>query len=149
MILRTFYKLWLIPAFFLFSCRNGINDARQSDAFVQQVKQLEETRSSAANTDSLLKSWMALSQKPLLQRDTVLSAQVNYNIGRLYAIAGSDSAETYIVKALELIEATEGNLELKARIYNGMGNIRSSDTRSIRPTIIITRQRLSYWPTAL
>jgi hypothetical protein len=129
MILRTFYKLWLIPAFFLFSCRNGINDARQSDAFVQQVKQLEETRSSAANTDSLLKSWMALSQKPLLQRDTVLSAQVNYNIGRLYAIAGSDSAETYIVKALELIEATEGNLELKARIYNGMGNIRSSDTR--------------------
>lgn len=129
MTLRAFYKLGLLPAFFLLSCKNGVNDARQSNVFVQQVKQLEEIRSSPANTDSLLKSWMIIDQQPPVQKDTVLLAQVNYNIGRLYAIAGNDSAEAYIVKALELIEPTSGNLELKARIYNGMGNIRSGDTR--------------------
>jgi hypothetical protein len=98
------------------ACKNVANQAPLIQVLGKQINELENVQSSPANSDSLLKVWLLLYNTTDIQKDTTLFATTNYNIARLYAMAGNDSGEVYIRKALELIEPTEGNLELKARI---------------------------------
>ncbi|MCH5720098.1 sensor histidine kinase [Niabella hibiscisoli] len=126
---RYVYLLFILLVSLLFSCKHSDNDTAAHQSLAKKIKALEEVKTSPANSDSVLKNWGLLSNLPSLQEDTVLYATVQYNMGRLYAMRGNDSAEGYITKGLELIEPTTGNLELKARMYNGMGNIKSEDTK--------------------
>ncbi|WP_114792553.1 histidine kinase [Niabella yanshanensis] len=128
MKLRSYYAFSVLIVALFCACKNEANEAPLILVLTRQVSELEDVKSSPANNDSLLQVWLSLSNTTELQKDATLFAKTNYNIARLYAMAGSDSGERYIAKALELIEPTQGNLELKARIYNGMGNIRSNDT---------------------
>ncbi len=129
MISRYIYISLILLASFLFSCRGTDNDTAAHKVLTQKIKILEEVKISPANGDSVLQNWILLGKLPSLHGDTVLYTTVLYNMGRLFAMRGNDSAEAYITKGLELIEPTDGNLELKARMYNGMGNIRSKNTK--------------------
>ncbi|MGN7787878.1 sensor histidine kinase [Niabella sp. 22666] len=125
---RPYYALFILMAMLWMACKNVANQAPLIQVLGKQINELENVQSSPANSDSLLQVWLLLYNTTDIQKDTTLFATTSYNIARLYAMAGNDSGEVYIAKALELIEPTNGNLELKARIYNGMGNIRSNDT---------------------
>lgn len=125
---RPYFAFFVLATVLAIACKNQASQAPVKQVVTQQLKELENVKSSPGNTDSLLQAWMLLSNTAEVQKDTSLLAATNYNIARLYAMSGIDSGETYIAKALELIEPTQGNLELKARIYNGMGNMRSNDT---------------------
>lgn len=128
MKIRSYFAFLVLMTVLWMACNNQANQAPLIQVLAKQVKELEEVRSSPANSDSLLQVWLLLNNTAAIRKDTTLFATINYNIARLYAMAGSDSGEAYIARALELIEPTSGNLELKARIYNGMGNMRSNDT---------------------
>lgn len=128
MKIRPYYAFYILMVVLWAACKNAANQAPLIQVLGKQINELEHVQSSPANSDSLLQVWLLFYNTADIQKDTTLFATTNYNIARLYAMAGSDSGEAYIVKALELIEPTGGNLELKARIYNGMGNMRSNDT---------------------
>jgi len=83
----------------------------------------------SANGDSLKKVWLALSRDTITRRNPELLANVKYHLARLYAMAGQDSASIAIEEALKLIEPLDGNSRYKALIYNGVGNIRSRDSK--------------------
>jgi len=102
----------------------------ERDSLVRQVKQLEKVPVTPATGDSLVNVWMKLDKNPAVARDTVLSVKIYYNLARLYGMRGLDSAQLFVERALELIEPTSGNLEDKALVYNGIGNIRSMEAKS-------------------
>ncbi|UIR54914.1 histidine kinase [Sphingobacterium sp. SRCM116780] len=121
--------LFFILLMSLFSCQEKSLNGSQYNEVAQQVEQLRQIVSTPANGDSLLKNWKALDTNPIIKNDTLLAARVKYNIGRLYGMAGKDSAKFYVEDAMELLEPTKGNLEDKARNYNGMGNIWSEKSK--------------------
>lgn len=127
---RSFLPFLLSAALvFLFqSCQEKKASRAGTDA-AKQVAQLKEVVSRPSNNDSLLKAWKQMESNPAVQKDTALDAEVKYYIGRLYAMKGSDSSRLYIEQALERIEPTSGNFEVKTLLYNGMGNIWSGKAK--------------------
>lgn len=111
------------------ACKKQLVADSQRDALAAQIDTLRQIVSSPANTDSLLRTWKGLNENPLIKKDTQLSVRVKYNIGRLYAMAGNDSAQMYVEQALERIDPAQGYPEEKAQVYNGMGNIWNSKNK--------------------
>lgn len=103
--------------------------AQGNEAILKQIKELEDTRLTRTNGDSLKRAWRQLGENPDVRKDTVFFAKVKYNTARLYAMLQQDSAGFFVEQALELIEPTSGNLKYKALIYNGIGNIRSVEAK--------------------
>lgn len=103
--------------------------AQGHETILKQIKELEDTRLTRTNGDSLKKAWRQLGENPEVRKDTVFFAKVKYNTARLYAMLQQDSAGFFVEQALELIEPTSGNLKYKALIYNGIGNIRSVEAK--------------------
>jgi len=114
----------LIVALIFHSCKKEKEVAKDLELFKNQIKNLAEEKPSPANKDSILNVWKDIERNPIIKKDTALQAKAQYNIGKIYGMTGSsDSAQVYVENALELIEKTKGNLEIKASIYNGMGNL--------------------------
>lgn len=88
-----------------------------------RVNMLEKTAITSQNRDSLKNVWYVLYNNPTVFSDSVIYTKVNYNLARLYGMRGEDSASFFVKKALDFIEPTRGNLDEKALVYNGMGNI--------------------------
>lgn len=103
--------------------------SQDRDVLSAQIKQLEDKRLTATNGDSLKRAWQNLGENPGIKNDTIFFARVKYNTARLYAMLQQDSAHFFVEQALELIEPTVGNLKYKALIYNGIGNIRSTEAK--------------------
>ncbi|WP_437920570.1 sensor histidine kinase [Sphingobacterium sp. LRF_L2] len=122
-LIFTFAFVWLGG---LISCNEESNFlSKEWKSVPEEIRRLSTVAVTRSNQDSLLHAWMELMQSPILKNDTVSAVKVDYNVARLYAMRGQDSAEFYVQRALDYIEPTEGNLEDKALVYNGMGNIRS------------------------
>jgi len=104
--------------------------AKDLELFKNQIKNLAEKKPSPENKDSILSAWKDIERNLLIKKDTALQAKAQYNIGKIYAMTGkTDSAQIYVENALELIEKTKGNLEIRASIYNGMGNLSYNKTK--------------------
>lgn len=115
--------------FSLQACKEQPVSESQYNALATQIEALREIVTTPANKDSLLRTWMRLNGQPLVQKDTALYVRTKYNIGRLYAMAGNDSAQMYIEQAMERIDPAQGLAEEKAQVYNGMGNIWNSKNK--------------------
>ncbi|WP_316833513.1 sensor histidine kinase [Pedobacter nutrimenti] len=100
----------------------------QNNLITEKIKKLEKVAVSPANGDSVVREWRKFDENPLVKKDAVLSANVKYNLARLYGMRGQDSARFFVEKALDLIEPT-GNQKYKALIYNGVGNVRSMEAK--------------------
>ncbi|ROI03276.1 regulator of cell autolysis [Chryseobacterium sp. G0240] len=107
----------------LMYCNKSQKTENHESPLTERIEKLKEIRLSPKNKDSLLNAWRSLDHNKEIQQDTLLATRVNYNLARLQAMVGKDSAEYYIEKALTLIESTKDNLPDKALVYNGMGNI--------------------------
>ena len=83
----------------------------------------------SVNGDSLKQVWLLISRDTITRKNPELMANCKYQLARLYAMAGQDSASIAIEEALKLIEPLEGNERYKALIYNGVGNIRSMHSK--------------------
>ena len=105
------------------SCKKNEPKTKPETTLSKAFDRLKDIKLSAENADSLKTAWFSIYNNPELKKDTVLFADVNYNIARFYGMQNNDSAEVYVKRALEIIEPTVTNLDLKAHIYMGMGNV--------------------------
>ncbi len=127
---NIFYVLVLLISIFA-SCQDSHRAAHQITAQLsEQIAKLEKEGINPQNHDSLKQVWQQLYVNPILPSDSVLYTKVNYQLARLYGMRGEDSAVFYVKKALDFIEPTEGNLDEKALVYNGMGNILSLQAKA-------------------
>ncbi len=110
-------------------CSKKKNAPKEDSALLKQIYALEKAPIQPKNADSLVALWRKYDKDPVVVKDTTMSAIVKYNMARLYAMRGKDSARYFIEQALELIEPTSGNLQYKTLIYNGIGNIRSMEAK--------------------
>lgn len=124
------FCIGLITILTIYSCKKEEGTSKDLELFNDQIKNLSRKKASPKNKDSILTAWRSIENSPLVKKDIALQANVKYNIGRVYGMAGEmDSAQIYIEKALELIEKTKGNLEIKAGVYNGMGNLSNNKAK--------------------
>lgn len=120
--LSIFLSLILLVLFN--SCKKEKDSAKDLQLFRDKIKNLAEKKPSPANKDSILNAWKDIEKNSLIKKDIAVQAKAQYNIGKIYAMTGkTDSAQIYVENALELIEKTKGNLEIRASIYSGMGNL--------------------------
>ncbi|PTT02063.1 regulator of cell autolysis [Pedobacter sp. HMWF019] len=110
------------------ACHKKPLPSLQNNLISEKIRKLENVAVSPGNSDSVVSEWRKLDEHPLVKKDAVLSANVKYNLARLYGMRGQDSARFFVEKALELIEST-GNQKYKALIYNGVGNVRSMEAK--------------------
>lgn len=126
----TRFCIGLIMIFIVYSCGKEKESPRDLKLFKDQIKSLSEKKLSTQNKDSILNIWRSIENSPLVKKDITLQANALYQIGRIYGMTGEmDSSKIYVEKALELIEKTKGNLETKAFVYSGMGNLSSSKAK--------------------
>lgn len=98
--------------------------SNESNLMLSKIQELQNTTINGDNRDSLLLVWKNLLTDGILLENKVNAAKANYQVARLYGmIRETDSATVYLEKAFELIEPQQGNLDEKARIYQGIGNI--------------------------
>lgn len=126
----TRWILCVALCFWLFSCYQHSNPIFQQETSISsQIDTLKRVTLASTNSDSLLRVWQQMAMKPSVLKDTLLHVEVKYQLARLYGMQRKDSARILIGQALELIEPTNGNLKMKALIYNGLGNVCSMESR--------------------
>lgn len=127
-----YYCCFLAFALILFhSCNERPQFSRHTISGIKtQIANLEKVKINAQNRDSLKVAWYKLYNNATSVTDSVIYTKVTYNLARLYGMRGEDSASFFVKKALDFIEPTRGNLDVKALVYNGMGNILSMQTKA-------------------
>jgi flagellar basal body-associated protein FliL len=110
--------------FLLFSCRN--EDTQSPTSLSAQIDSLTAIELNGQNGDSLYNAWLVLEKASEAENDSLAVSRVCYNLARMNAMSGKDSAEYYIERALDWIEPTVGNEKEKAMAYQGLGNIWNS-----------------------
>ncbi|MCL7987069.1 histidine kinase [Sphingobacterium sp. lm-10] len=127
--MRSFFFILFIS--FLFACQEHTTTYTAGKSDVKtHIQQLETAGITPQNYDSLKSVWHQLYQDPTLSSDSVSYAKVTYHLARMYGMRGEDSASFFVKKALDFIEPTQGNLDEKALVYNGMGNILSLQSKA-------------------
>lgn len=116
--------LMLIVLLFSSCSENEKKKYFEYDTILKEFEEKQSIPVRADNRDSLLQSWKNRLTETAVKQNNLYSAKAQYQIARLYGMAKqSDSAAIYLEKAFERIEAEPGNLEDKARIYQGIGNL--------------------------
>ena len=109
----------------LFSCTgNGGPGPQRTPPATTAIEALQAIALTPANRDSLVEAWKALLQDKSIDGDNLNAARANYQLARIYGMSHqNDSSAKYLETAFERIEADPGNLDEKARIYQGIGNV--------------------------
>src|SRR5690606_37925461 len=116
--------LLLMMGWLSVSCWNSHNTTPQAAPSTAAVEALQAIRLTADNKDSLVHAWKTLLQDKSIDGDNLNAARANYQLARIYGMARqNDSSALYLETAFERIEADPGNLDEKARIYQGIGNV--------------------------
>ncbi|MCZ4244140.1 sensor histidine kinase [Pedobacter punctiformis] len=114
---------------FFFACKH--DNTAENKTLIKQYnaafKKLADKQSTLESADSILNAWQQYNKNSIVLADTDLNANVKYNLGRVYAKRNVDSAKNFLQQGLELVEQTKGYLDIKARIYNGMGNLANGE----------------------
>ncbi len=125
--MKSYVVRWLILflGVFLFSCSDHQEYISKIPPPVAgKIDQLQHISLSASNRDSLIQAGKTLLQMPDVMESNLYTARVNYQLAKWYGMSKqNDSAAFYLEKAFERIEAEPGNLNEKARVYQGIGNI--------------------------
>lgn len=75
-----------------------------------------------------MQAWKDLLKVPDVNEHNLYAAKVNYQLAKVYGMSKqNDSAAFYLEKAFVRIEGETGNLDEKARIYQGIGNVRLAE----------------------
>lgn len=119
------YLLLLCTSVLLFSCGNHKEHTLTDISPVaEKMGQLQTVTLSVSNRDSLMQAWKDLLKVPDVNEHNLYAAKVNYQLAKVYGMSKqNDSAAFYLEKAFVRIEAEPGNLDEKARIYQGIGNV--------------------------
>lgn len=123
--INGFIILWIA---LLLSC-NGRPEkgAIDKEDVSSRIEQLQGISLSPLNRDSLIHAWKRLIEDRSIDQSNLHAAQANYQLARLYGMNNqNDSAALYLETAFERIEAEQGSLAEKARIYQGIGNVSST-----------------------
>ena len=124
------FFICLIVVFVCHSCSGEQEPQKDLELFRDQIKNLSKKKPSPENKDSILTAWKSIERNPLIKKDIALQATAEYYTGRIYGMTGEmDISQIYVEKALDRIEKTTGNLEIKASIYSGMGNLSNSKAK--------------------
>ncbi|MBD1431635.1 histidine kinase [Sphingobacterium sp. DN00404] len=123
------YLLILFTGMSLFSCREHKEHTRTDVSSVaKKINHLQTVTLSASNHDSLMRAWKDLLHMPEVNAHNLYAAKVNFQLAKGYGMSKqNDSAAFYLEKAFVRIEAEPGNLDEKARIYQGIGNVSLAD----------------------
>ena len=88
------------------------------------IESLQAIALTPANKDSLVHAWKDLLQDEAVDGNNLYAARANYQLARIYGMSRqNDSSARYLETAFDRIEAAPGNLDEKARIYQGIGNV--------------------------
>lgn len=119
------YILSLLCFCLVISCDNTQKSKPlASPRSLERIEKLQAISPNPSNQDSLVSAWKALLQSKSIDENNLYAAKANYQLARLYGMANqNDSATHYLETAFERIEAEPGNLDEKARIYQGIGNV--------------------------
>jgi len=122
--------LFLCICLCFFACKhNKIEDKTANlNGNAKAINELGKKIASPKNADSIINAWQRFNADATILADTALNANVKYNLGKMYARKNADTAKIYLQQGLELIETSKNYLDLKALIYNGMGNLAYSET---------------------
>lgn len=117
----SFFSVLLI----LCSCQTESpkTTTRDNDIIIK-IDKLQEIQLNPENRDSILREWQNLLSDKTVNENDLYLAKVNYQLARFYGmVKQNESASRYLKTAFNLIELQPGNLDEKARIYQGIGNI--------------------------
>jgi len=128
MRLRLLYFYILISLFF-FACKPKSSNVKNEELlkYKTAITQLSAKQTTRLNSDSILQAWQRYNEDPLVLADTDLNTKTKYNLGKMFARRNPDSSKMYLQQALELIEPGNSYLEIKANLYNGMGNLANAE----------------------
>ncbi|WP_010603289.1 hypothetical protein, partial [Pedobacter agri] len=124
-----------LPILFLFlslllayACKhdNGTK-ADQLKKYQEAFAALSDKQATPASSDSIINAWKRYNADPIVLADTDLNARTKYSLGKLYARKNPDSSKVYLQQALELVDVNKRYLDIKARVYNGMGNLANEE----------------------
>jgi len=127
--------LMKLPILFLFlslllayACKhdNGTK-ADQLKKYQEAFAALSDKQATPASSDSIINAWKRYNADPIVLADTDLNARTKYSLGKLYARKNPDSSKVYLQQALELVDVNKRYLDIKARVYNGMGNLANEE----------------------
>ena len=115
---------------FFFACKQEKpkNESTELTGYKKAIDELGKKRTTPINADSILTAWLKYNLNAKVLADTDLNANVKYNLGKMYAQKNIDTAKMYLQQGLELIEQSKDYLNIKARIYTGMGNLANVET---------------------
>jgi len=123
------FLLWIL-VLLIAACKPHAPE-QQGDKIMVYRKAIDELLNKVTtptNADSILNAWQKYNSNPIVLADTESNASVKYALGRMYARKNADTSKMYLQQGLELVEASKDFLSVKARIYNGMGNLAYSET---------------------
>jgi len=120
----------LILLLFLFSCRqNETGKRNEIEKYQHAISSLSDQQPSPKTIDSITAAWKELNSNPIVLADTALNAKTKYSLGRAYAKRNPDSSKLFLQQALELVDDNNNYLDIKARVYNGMGNLANDEAQ--------------------
>ncbi len=127
--------LMKLPILFLFlslllvyACKhNNGTKADHLKKYQEAFAVLSDKQATPASSDSIINAWKRYNADPIVLADTDLNARTKYSLGKLYARKNPDSSKVYLQQALELVDVNKRYLDIKARVYNGMGNLANEE----------------------
>lgn len=115
-------------AFLLTAC----NQTEQSPAtYARELKTLSAINNQADSVKNIPPPNRIAYWKNRLNENTsnAVKAMIEFNLAKNYAPVHIDTAELFINKALQRIDAEDGYLQQKMKIYNGAGNVANAKSR--------------------
>lgn len=127
--MRSGLLYFIILCIGLCACsRNKAIQENEHKKYVEGLSALSEITVTPGNADSIINVWKQYNINPVILGDTVLNAKTKYSLGKMYAKKNPDSSKLFLQQALELVEDNNDYLDIKARVYSGMGNLANDES---------------------
>ncbi|RZL33793.1 MAG: regulator of cell autolysis [Pedobacter sp.] len=128
MKLRRLY-FCLLAASVFYACKQDQSKSKNEQLLKYKtlITALSAKQTTASNADSILQAWKRFNADPIVLADTDLNTKTKYNLGKMFARKNPDSSKMFLQQALELVEGSNRYLEIKANLYNGMGNLANAE----------------------
>ncbi|MCX2472844.1 histidine kinase [Pedobacter sp. MC2016-05] len=113
----------------IFSCRQKPAGAKTEQLlkYKEEISLLSAKQPNKTNADSIVQAWKRYNSNPIVLADTDLNTKTKYNLGKMFARKNSDSSKMFLQQGLDLVEPGNKFLEIKANLYNGMGNLANAE----------------------
>ena len=113
----------------ILSCRQKPTGAKNEQLlkYKEEISLLSAKQPNKTNADSIFQAWKQYNSNPIVLADTDLNTKTKYNLGKMFARKNPDSSKMFLQQGLDLVEPGNKFLEIKANLYNGMGNLANAE----------------------